>query len=238
MIRFYFIISAFSIITLLAGCSTSKKVTLHNGNNKATISDTIISPYKFKECPSREDCATLFDCYHDFFFHPLLLDYNTRETSSKYFNFRKLLECTVYVFNTDSSRKEQADKCLYSYIEANYYKYTKPMPTGDLSNYPLKSWISKRAFESHLLYMSKNYHDSMGHGDCTNVGVKFFNKIVLPKIRTIYGEKPLDYLGKHLPYDNEANEKDCGDALYNVLYPLIKQAWEEGKIELHAPEIK
>jgi len=58
------------------------------------------------------------------------------------------------------------------------------------------------------------------------------------KIKTIYGQDLNDYLGKHLDYDNEKNYEDCFDSFYNTLYPLIKKAWEEGKIELHAPDFK
>ena len=243
MIRFYFIISAFSIITTLAGCSTSKKETLQNANNKATISDTIISPYKFKECPSREDCTTLFDCYHDFLYHPSVVDYKTSLIADRYFDFNNLLKCAVYLYQTDTNRRELADNSLYNYGQTIFNIYSKKrgvtiMPSGNLSVYILKDWNSRRAFETFLLWMSKNGHDSMGHGDCTNVGVKFFSQIVAPKIKTIYGQDLSDYLYKHLDYDNEKNYEDCFDSFYNTLYPLIKQAWEEGKIELNATNVK
>jgi hypothetical protein len=85
--------------------------------------------------------------------------------------------------------------------------------------------------------MSKNEHDSMGHGDCTNVGYEFFNSIVLPKIKSIDGVDFWTYYFRSNP-NISPFYGDCYDRFYAAMYPLLKKAWEEGKIELHAPEIK
>jgi len=229
------------IIIVFISCKTVKKES-DPGDQALTKQDTTVQPYVFKECASKDDCVMLFDCYHDFFFYPSLLDYKTQEVSNRYFDFGKLLECTVYVFNNDNSRKELADQCLFKFCQYSFEKCVKSgnitMPYGNLTNFSLKNWNSKRSFTAFLLLMSKNDHYSMGHGDCTNVGVKFFDQIVAPKIKTIYGQDLNDYLGKHLDYDNEKNYEDCFDSFYNTLYPLIKKAWEEGKIELKNPNLK
>jgi len=230
------------IIIVFISCKTVKKES-DPGDEALTKQDTIVQPYVFKECASKDDCVVLFDCYHDFLYHPSIVDYQTRIIADRYFDFTKLKECAVYLYQTDSIRRELADNCLYNYGQTIFEKYSNQlgrsaMPSGNLAEYTLKDWNSRRAFEVFLLWMSKNEHDSMGHGDCTNVGVKFFDQIVAPKIKTIYGQDLNDYLGKHLDYDNEKNYEDCFDSFYNTLYPLIKKAWEEGKIELHAPDFK
>jgi len=87
------------------------------------------------------------------------------------------------------------------------------------------------------LYTSKNRHDSMGHGDCKNLGIEFFHFVVVPKILSIDGMQPYDYLYKNLKGVYDTNE-DCQHSYYNAIHPLIKKAWDDGKIILKTNQVK
>ena len=227
------------IVTIL-GCNSPKNISKQSIHTKQMAE--LNQPYIFKTCPGRNYCPDIFDCYFGYFLAEDLFKYETSRQARNYFNFDSLRECTVTIYLTDKKRRDMADYCLYEFYRkvhiASIAENRSGMPIGNLENHTLKRWNSRKSFSICILLMSKNEHDSMGHGDCTNVGVKFFSQIVAPKIKTIYGQDLSDYLYKHLDYDNEKNYEDCFDSFYNTLYPLIKQAWEEGKIELHAPENK
>ncbi|MBK9150648.1 MAG: hypothetical protein IPM26_06440 [Saprospiraceae bacterium] len=233
---FLFIVSIISYYS----CSINSKKIIKKYPDLVESLRPDTTSYIFKECDSKGDCIALFDCYNDFFFHSTMLDYSTQQTAINYFDFGRLIDCTVYVFKNDSVRKEKADLCLYNFCLESHKKWINTdrtaMPIGNLDNYKLKNWNSKRAIQAFILLMSKNSHDSMGHGDCTNVGVKFYFNIVQPKIKSIDGLDPNIFIASHILWDNETNERDCYDAFYNALYPLIKKAWEDDKIVLLSDE--
>ncbi|MBK9150636.1 MAG: hypothetical protein IPM26_06380 [Saprospiraceae bacterium] len=162
----------------------------------------------------------------------------------KNYGIGTLLNIAVKLAQNDSLINYKSDAYLYSFFNTRFYylnqpnfKHLSPMMISnqDLVK-TLKTWNTNKSFEICLLYMSKNRHDSMGHGDCTNVGVKFYFNIVQPKIKSIDGLDPNIFIASHILWDNETNEKDCYDAFYNALYPLIKKAWEDDKIVLLSDE--
>ena len=52
-------------------------------------------------------------------------------------------------------------------------------------------------------------------GDCTNLSIEFFNRIILPKIKTIDGMDFWTYFDKH----NHGNHgpADCYDSMYEAI---------------------
>lgn len=92
---------------------------------------------------------------------------------------------------------------------------------------------NKNSFKLHLKIFSYNKCDRPGHGIETSTGVGYFEYMMLPLISTINGIPANDfykeYKLEHYFFDNR---EDCGLNYYNKLYQFIKQAWEEGKIEL------
>ena len=104
-------------------------------------------------------------------------------------------------------------------------------PNSGIHKKILTNWNTSESFEVCMLYMDKNIHDSMGHGDCTNLTIEFFNQIILKKIKTIGGMDFWTYFDRNGKNRDHGTE-DCYDRLYEVIYPLLKQAWEDGKIEL------
>ncbi|MBK9256176.1 MAG: hypothetical protein IPM42_11870 [Saprospiraceae bacterium] len=183
-----------------------------------------------------------FECYKN-----VLLNFTYDALNIKFYKnygIGTLLNIAVKLAHNDSLLNYKSDEYLYSFFNTRFYylnqpnyKYLSPMMISnqDLVN-TLKIWNSNKSFEICLLYMSKNSHDSMGHGDCKNIGVKFYFNIVQPKIKSIDGGDPNTFIASHILWDNETNEKDCFDAFYNALYPLIKKAWEDGKIILVSDE--
>ncbi len=98
----------------------------------------------------------------------------------------------------------------------------------------LSQWNTEEAFNICMQLSSKNIHDSMGDGDCTNLSVDFINTIVLPKIKTIEGMDFWAYFEKHNHGDH--GSADCYDSMYEAIYPMLKKAWDEGKIVLKTDE--
>lgn len=224
-------------LLFLTSCFNTKIV--KNSDKKLEIkSDTIQDmPFEFKNCETSNTCVGLFDCYHTYLKSDQLFDYKTLKESRTYFKLDSLLNCTSYVFVNDTERKQLAEECLYAFYHQIHLrakiKGQGGIPFGNLHYKIFKEWNSVKSFEICIILLSLNVHDSMGHGDCTNQTIDFLFKIVYPKIKSIYGQDPDQFylnLTKHL--DNEQNYADCFDSVYKIIYPALKKAWEEGKIEL------
>ncbi|MCB9309468.1 MAG: hypothetical protein H6567_05355 [Lewinellaceae bacterium] len=187
-------------------------------------------------------CENLFDCHYKRFISANYVDFNEKIDSVNIIG--DLLYCSVQLLKNKNIRQKEANVLLYHFYN-NFNKYTinygfkSPLysPIDTLNNKfvnILSQWNTVEAFDICMQYSSKNYHDSMGHGDCENLSVEFIIKIVIPKIKTIDGTNFWTYFDKHNHGDH--GPADCYDSMYEALYPMLKKAWEEGKIVLKTNE--
>ena len=194
---------------------------------------------------SIEDCQGLFNCHYTNFLNTTYPFIFTKIDKAN--DIGDFLECAVKINKLNDSFYVRTNIALTHYFMAKYMKAVKSKGTGSplISGVNIQfnrfyrilyDWNCKESFEICVLYMGKNWHDSMGHGDCTNVGFEFFNEIVLPKIKSVDGLDFWTYFDRNNKEDH--GPADCYDSFYDAIYKMIKKAWEEGKIELHAPEIK
>jgi len=227
----------FLIVVIVFGnnaCSSHKRELAIVESNSPKSDESVAKPYIFEVCESKDDCTVLFDCYNSYFLSGKVLAFETRNESIKYFDFKQLLDCTIYLFNKDTLRKELADSCLYKYYY-DYFQYHFSAGTAMWEEHSqLKKWNSKKAFEICILMMEKNSIDYT-EGYCVNRGVIFFENIVESRIKTIYGEEFNTYFYKNVKFQID-QKPDCFKSYYDALYPLIKKAWEDGKIVLVSDE--
>ena len=230
------------IIILFTSCF-SRKTTSNYKNETRINNDTItISSISFKKCHNDFDCDNKFDCYHKYFELFPRFDNNLKIESRNYFIMDSLKSCIISLYMENGERSNAADQSLYKYYLNIFLKSSKngrsPIPRGNLNEHIMHRWNSRKSFDVCILLMSKNYHDSMGHGDCTNVGYEFFMQIVLPKIKSIDGVDFWTYYFRSNPPHMSPFYGDCYDRFYTTMYPLLKKAWEEGKIELNETNVK
>lgn len=227
----------FTFILVWSSCMNTKLVKTDTQKTEI-VSDSIqITPYIFEICESSNTCEGLFDCYHKFLLSDQLFEYTTFNTARSYFNIDTLLDCTLHMYQNNKVKSDLAAQCLFSYYNKLYLKGIErgrgATPYRGIHHKILTNWNTVKSFDICIQFISFNVHDSMGHGDCTNLTIDFLFKIVYPKIKTIYDQEPDQFyinLTKHL--DNEQNYADCFDSVYKIMYPTLKKAWEEGKIEL------
>ena len=216
-------------------CFNTKIAERSEIKQKSNSNSTQNLPYVFQNCESSNKCVGLFDCYHSFLLSDQLFEYPNYNNSGKYFNMDSLLNCTLLLYFNNEKRKYLAGKCLFSYYYKSYIRDRKSSfgfpPNSGIHKKILTNWNTSESFEVCMLYMDKNIHDSMGHGDCTNLTIEFFNQIILKKIKTIGGMDFWTYFDRNVK-NRDHGPEDCYDSLYEVIYPLLKQAWEDGKIEL------
>ncbi|MCB9309466.1 MAG: hypothetical protein H6567_05345 [Lewinellaceae bacterium] len=228
-----------SSILLIFICASCSKKNLGNSKKKESKSESnMVNQYSFKKCESSETCPGVFDCYYTFLLYDHLFEYQNLNQTWNYFNLDSLLKCTFLIYENNSDLKLIAEECLYSFYNKMFLaakKSGRPVsPLKGIHYNILINWNTIRSFELCLQFFSMNDHDSMGHGDCTNLSIEFFNRIILPKIKTIEGMDFWTYFDKH----NHGNHgpADCYDSMYEALYPMLKKAWEEGKIVLKTNE--
>jgi len=140
------------------------------------------------------DCHGLFNCHYTNFLnttYPFI--YTNIDKSNDIGNF---LKCAVKINKLNDSFYMRTNIALKHYFMSKYMKAAKSNSSPLISGVDIRfnrfyrilyDWNCKESFEICVLYLGKNWHDSMGHGDCTNVGYEFFNSIVLPKIKSIDG---------------------------------------------------
>jgi len=220
------------LLVSIFGCKSSRYNESVGKSTEIEKNKTSNQPYVFKYCTGRNSCPELFDCYHTYFLSDKLFDYETSRQSRKFFRFDSLMDCTISVYINDKNKRDLADNCLYNFYSKVHLESVKEnrsgMPIGTLEMHPLNRWNSRKSFDVCILLMSKNEHDSMGHGDCTNVGYKFFMQVVLPKIKSIDGVDFWTYFDRNNKGDH--GPADCYDSFYEAIYTLLTKAWEEGKI--------
>lgn len=98
--------------------------------------------------------------------------------------------------------------------------------------------IDENSFNLHLKIFSFNKCDKPGHGVETSTGVGYFEYIMLPLISKINGIEADKFYANYLKenfFFKDTN--DCALSYYRELYQFIKQAWEDGKIELKDVQI-
>lgn len=182
-------------------------------------------------------CETLLNCHYSKFLetpYPFIYDKIDKKN-----DIGDLLTCAVQINSKRDKYFEITNNILNHYYLTNFKK-SKINNGGTLISGVhmnnrfyniLSNWNTKESFNICMLYVSKNVHDSMGHGDCSNHSIEFFNHIVLPKIKSVAGLDFWTYFEKNTP-NADHGPADCYDSLYEALYNVLKQAWEEGKIEL------
>jgi len=104
----------------------------------------------------------------------------------------------------------------------------------------LTSIVSHDCFKLHMKIFQ--YNECNSHGSDvieSSTGVSYFEYMMLPLIKNINGQDAMEwykqYKMENLFFDYR---DDCDLYYYNLLYAYIKKAWEEGKIELNATNVK
>jgi hypothetical protein len=238
------ILNLMLLIFFLQSCNSIKNVSEEKSietkkytNNTDMKIDTTCNKYDVK------DCHAIFSChYKNFIDTPFPFIYSKIDSTNDIGDF---LECCIFINSSKVNNSINANNALSHYYLSIYTQANlngqSPLQSGvgytNRFYRILHQWNSREAFEICLFYISKNRHDSMGHGDCTNLAVKFFEKIMMPKIVSIDGLDYWTYYDKHVK-DVYPGPSDCYDSYYNAMYPLIKKAWDEGKIVLKTDQVK
>ncbi|MCB9309464.1 MAG: hypothetical protein H6567_05335 [Lewinellaceae bacterium] len=237
--KFNRLIIFLALISIINNSCIKTNSVIQTNTNNSQIDTIIISKLDLIKCDDSLNCEPNFDCYHTYFELFPRFNNEMRVQSNKLFDLDTMKQCILNIYLGNNSKSEFADESLYQYYlnvcKLSDYRNWKRVPYGgNLNNHLLSKWNSRKSFEICMKLISKNEHDSMGHGDCFNKSVNFINTIVLPKIKTIEGMDFWTYFDKHNHGDH--GPADCYDSMYEALYPMLKKAWEEGKIVLKTDE--
>lgn len=155
-----------------------------------------------------------------------------------------LIDCCL---EEEYIKRKDVKKALIKYCNL-YIKWADKV-NFDPTNYSNSGLISKiilkidskERFELQLKIFTYNEPYDWGHGPdrCESTGVVYFVSQIMPGIKSINGQNVREWYKEFELENYFYNYKDdCELSYYNLLYAYIKNAWEEGKIELKEGDIK
>ena len=200
-------------------------------SNKVSINKNSLSLKPIEE----HDCSYIISQYLNVL-EGAKIYYRYDHNISNNVTINSLIKCAL---DSNYISEKRVQRALLNYVET-FIKFTK-----DNNRHPtifnlennigkiLSSIITKECFELHLRIFS--YNDCVGHepGTEQSTGVSYFEYMVLPFISTLNGIPADDFYKEYkFEYYFADFKDDCGQLYYDKLYNFIKQAWEDGKIEL------